>query len=61
MLLYEIYREDGGNGITFVHMLYYQMSVLQKKSMLSTLIYEEGKSLYRLQLTRFKIEIMEVL
>jgi hypothetical protein len=21
--LYEIYREDGGNGITFVHMLYY--------------------------------------
>jgi hypothetical protein len=23
MVLYEIYREDGGNGITFVHMLYY--------------------------------------
>jgi len=23
MFLYEIYREDGGNGITFVHMLYY--------------------------------------
>ena len=22
MVLYEIYREDGGNGITFVHMLY---------------------------------------
>jgi hypothetical protein len=24
MVLYEIYREDGGNGITFVHMLYKQ-------------------------------------
>jgi hypothetical protein len=24
MVLYEIYREDGGNGITFVHMLYNQ-------------------------------------
>ena len=23
MVSYEIYREDGGNGITFVHMLYY--------------------------------------
>jgi hypothetical protein len=22
MVLYEIYRKDGGNGITFVHMLY---------------------------------------
>ena len=22
MVLYEIYKEDGGNGITFVHMLY---------------------------------------
>ena len=22
MVLYEIYREDGGNGITFVHMMY---------------------------------------
>ena len=22
MVIYEIYREDGGNGITFVHMLY---------------------------------------
>ena len=22
MVLYEIYREDGGNGITFVHMLH---------------------------------------
>jgi hypothetical protein len=22
MVLYEIYREDGRNGITFVHMLY---------------------------------------
>ena len=22
MVLYEIYREDGGNRITFVHMLY---------------------------------------
>jgi hypothetical protein len=22
VVLYEIYREDGGNGITFVHMLY---------------------------------------
>jgi hypothetical protein len=22
---YEIYREDGGNGITFVHMLYIKM------------------------------------
>jgi hypothetical protein len=22
MVLYGIYREDGGNGITFVHMLY---------------------------------------
>ena len=22
MVLYEIYSEDGGNGITFVHMLY---------------------------------------
>ena len=25
MVSYEIYREDGGNGITFVHMLYYIM------------------------------------
>jgi hypothetical protein len=23
MVLYEIYREDDGNGITFVHMLYF--------------------------------------
>jgi hypothetical protein len=22
VVLYEIYREDGGNGITFVHMMY---------------------------------------
>ena len=22
MVLYEIYKEDGGNGITFVHILY---------------------------------------
>jgi hypothetical protein len=26
VVLYEIYREDGGNGITFVHMLYVKCS-----------------------------------
>jgi hypothetical protein len=26
MVLYEIYREDGGNGITFVHMHVYMCS-----------------------------------
>jgi hypothetical protein len=28
MVLYEIYREDGGNGITFVHMLYTNIQCL---------------------------------
>jgi hypothetical protein len=28
MVLYEIYREDGGNGITFVHMLYMYREII---------------------------------
>jgi hypothetical protein len=28
MVLYEIYREDGGNGITFVHMLYVKYVII---------------------------------
>jgi hypothetical protein len=32
MVLYEIYREDGGNGITFVHMLYMPSTNLKKRA-----------------------------
>ena len=49
MVLYEIYREDGGNGITFVHMLYnksVQMYLLHLRLIKQKIVWGGWKALH---------------
>ena len=60
MVLYEIYREDGGNGITFVHMLYnksVQMYLLHLRLIKQKIVWRGGGGL---EGTSYYINIWEV-